>query len=209
MSFPAASLPCLPFAIATSPANVYVGMAGCGSITSRVFVLGADQPVWTAGMNDGDVRSLAYGGDTLFIGTSIGLFAVRPSGTEVITAGNPVRHLEVHGDQLYYASEHEGVYRTPITGGARERLYAYAQDADRQGPFSVEGDDLYVSEPPQMLFVPLTSRTPQVLVNDTGSVSEIVARDGYAYWTALVYPNSPGGLDTFSGAIARVARPCD
>jgi hypothetical protein len=60
-----------------------------------------------------------------------------------------------------------------------------------------------------MLFVPLGSRTPQVLVNDLGSVSEIVARDGYAYWSALVFPNAPGGLDTFSGAIARVARPCD
>jgi hypothetical protein len=205
---PIAYLSCVPFGITASATSLFVGVAGCDSETSRVLSA-SGEPVWTAGMNDGEVRALATSGDTLFIGTSIALFAVRPSGTTVITAGNPVRHLEVHDAQLYYAMEHDGVYRTPVDGGPRERLFTYDPEGERQGPFSVEGDDLYVSEPPHMLFVPLGSRTPQVVVNDTGSVSEIVARDGYAYWTALVYPNSPGGLDTFSGAIVRVARPCN
>jgi hypothetical protein len=208
-AFPVLDLSCVPFGVTASASNVYVGMAACGTHTSRVIALSTGQPAWTAGANDGDVRALATSGDTLFIGTSIALFAVRPSGTDVITAGNPIRHLEVHDDQLYYGMEHDGIYRTPVGGGPRERLYAYDPEGERQGAFSVEGDDLYVAEPPHMLFVPLGSRTPQILVNDLGSVSEIVARDGHAYWSALVFPNSPGGLDTFSGAIARVARPCD
>lgn len=204
---------CVPFGVTTSPTEVFVGSAACESFAARVTaidkVTGDARIAWTAGMYDGDVRTLAYAGDTLFIGTSIALFAVRPSGIEVLTAGNPVRHLEVHDDTLYYSEAHDGVYRVPVAGGTRERLYAYAAGDEHQGPFAVDGDDLYISEPPHMVFVPLSTGAPQVIVNDVGALSEISAREGYAWWSALVFPNSPGGLDTFSGAIARVARPCD
>jgi len=212
--FPIADLPaCVPFGVTTSSTEVFAGMAGCDAFPARVTAVdkatNVERIAWEAGMNDGDVRTLAFAGDTLFIGTSIALFAVRPSGTEVITAGNAVRHFEVHDDLLYYSEEHDGIFRMPVAGGARERLYTFQPTGERQGVFSIEGDDLYVAEPPQMLFMTLTSRTPSVVVNDVGAVSEIVARDGYAYWSSLVFANAPGGLDTFSGAIARVARPCD
>jgi hypothetical protein len=212
--FPLAHLPeCVPFGVTTSPTEVFVGMAACGAFPARVTAIDkathTDRIAWQAGMNDGDVRALAFAGDTLFVATSIALVAVRPTETTVITAGNPVRHLEVHGDLLYYSEANDGIYRTPIAGGARERLYVYEATDERQGPFSLEGDDLYLAEPPHMLHMTLASRTPTVVVRDLGSVSEIVARDGHAYWSALVLPGSTGGFDTFSGGIERVARPCD
>ncbi|HTL37229.1 MAG TPA: hypothetical protein VL326_29045 [Kofleriaceae bacterium] len=202
---------CVPFGMTTSATEVFAGMASCDPLPSRVTAVdkatGMKRIAWEAGMFDGDVRALAYADDTLFIGTTIALFAIRPSGTNVITAGSPIRHLEIHGGYLYYSEEHYGVFRTPTTGGPREQLYEYAPTNDRQGAFSVDGDDLYVAEPPHMLRV--RNGSAQIIVNDLGSVSEIAASDGYAWWSALVYPNAPGGFDTFSGAIARVARPCD
>jgi hypothetical protein len=205
--------PCLPFGVATSPTEVFVGMAACDTFPARVTavdkVAHTDRVAWEAGMNDGDVRALAFANDTLFIGTSIALLAVRPTETTVITAGSPVRHLEIHDGFLYYSEASNGIYRTPLAGGIRERLYEYEETDERQGPFSLEGEDLYVAEPPQMLLVPLSSREPSVVVKNLGSVSEIAARDGHAYWSALVLPGATGGLDTFSGGIERVSRPCD
>ncbi|HUS28136.1 MAG TPA: hypothetical protein VMZ53_06490 [Kofleriaceae bacterium] len=212
--FPIANLPpCVPFGVTSSTTEVFAGTSACDAQPSRVTAVDKTTSnariAWEAGMNDGDVRALAYGGDTLFIATEIALFAVRPSATEVVTAGNTIRHLEVHDDFLYYAEEHDGVYRTPLAGGTRELLYAYAPTGERQGAFSLDGDDLYVADPPHMMFVPLATRTPQAIVHDVGSLSEISARDGYAWWSSLVLPAAPGGLDTFSGGIERVARPCD
>jgi hypothetical protein len=207
-----AALPgCVPFGVTTSATEVFAGMAGCDSLPARVTAVdkttGATRIAWEAGMFDGDVRALAYANDTLFVGTSIALFAVRASGTEVVTAGSPVRHLEVHDADIYYSEEHYGVFRVPASGGTREQLYAYQPTNDRQGAFSLDGEDLYIAEPPTM--VRSRRGSTQVVVQNVGAVSEIAARDGYAWWSALVFPNTPGGLDTFSGAIARVARPCD
>lgn len=212
--FPIAALPeCVPFGATTSDTEIFIGMAACQNLPARVTAISkadsSERVAWEAGMYDGDVRALAYANDTLFIGTSIALFAVDASGPRVITAGNAVRHLEVHGDQLYYASEADGIYRMPVSGGPRERLYAFASSGARQGAFSLDGDDLYISEPPEILFMTLTARNPRVVVTQSGPMSELVARDGYAWWSTLAFPNSPGGLDTFSGAIARISRPCD
>lgn len=212
--FPIATLPeCVPFGLTTSDTEIFVGMAACGELPARVTAISkatsAERTAWEAGMNDGEVRALAHAADKLFIGTSIALFSVTASGPTVITAGNPVRHLEVHDDQLYYSSETDGIYRTPVSGGPRERLYAYANTGARQGAFSLDGDDLYISEPPAILFMTLTTRKPQIVVGNSGPMSELVARDGYAWWSTLAFPNSPGGLDSFSGAIARITRPCN
>jgi hypothetical protein len=205
--------PCAPFGVTTSATEVFAGMAGCDVYPARVTALdkgsGAERVAWLAGMNDGDVRSLAYAGDTLFIATSIALFAVRPAGTQVLVAGNPIRHLEVHDDYLYYGQETDGIYRVPVAGGAPERVYKYEPSGERQGAFAIEGDDVYIAEPPHMLYMTLSARTPRVVVENTGPVSEIVALDGHAWWSTLVFPGSAGGYDTFSGAIASVARPCD
>ena len=108
--FPLAALPeCVPFGVTTSDTEIFVGMAACQDVPASVTAISkADSSArvaWQAGMYDGDVRALAFAGDRLFIGTSIALFAVDASGPTVITAGNPVRHLEVHDDLLFFLSQ--------------------------------------------------------------------------------------------------------
>ncbi|HSD85871.1 MAG TPA: hypothetical protein VLB44_00095 [Kofleriaceae bacterium] len=209
---------CVPFGVATNGVEVFAGSVSCDTtagyepsrVTAVSLTTGEVRVAWTAGLYDGDVRTLATAGDTLFIGTSIGVFAVRPSGTEVLAAGNAVRHLEVHGDQLFYSVEDEGLYMTPVAGGAKLRLYSYAMATEHEGQFAIDGDDVYIAEPPNLMLLTLSDRTPRPIVDTMGAPGGLIAaRDGYAWWSTLVMANATGGFDTFSGGIERVTRPCD
>jgi hypothetical protein len=198
--------PCTPFAVAANDTEVFAGTASCEDNPSQVFaVTRADKQsriAWTGGEFDGDVRALAATADTLYVGTTVALFAVRASGTQLVKADGAVRDIEVHDGVVYYSVENVGIY----AGG--DRVYTYDPATKGEGAFSVDGDDLYVAEPPRMMFETLTERHPQVVVEHLGDTVTIVAHGGYAYWSALVQPGAPGPLDTFSGGISRVTRPC-
>jgi hypothetical protein len=198
---------CLPDGIAVNSTESFAGTIACEDEPSKVYAVSrADKSVrvaWTSGVLDGDVRALAATEDTLYIGTTVALFAVRASGTQVVNANGAVRHIEIHDGVPVYSVEDYGIY----VGG--ERVYTYQPKTKGEGAFSLDGDDLYVAEPPQMMFTTLTDRNPRVAVKNMGVVGTIVAHDGHAYWSALVMPGAPGGFDTFSGGISRVARPCD
>lgn len=199
--------PCAPFAVATNGTEVFAGSTSCEDNASRVFAVTiADKQsrvAWTGGEFDGDVRALGATADTLYVGTTVALFAVRASGTQLINADGAVRHIEVHDGVVYYSVDDVGIY----AGG--ERIYTYDAATKGEGAFSVDGDDLYVAEPPRMMFSTLTDRHPRIAVRNLGETTTIVAHGGYGYWSALVQPGSAGGLDTSSGGISRVSRPCD
>lgn len=198
---------CTPYAVAVSDSEVFAGTTSCDDQPSQVFaVTKADKQsrvAWTGGQFDGDVRALAATADTLYVGTTVALFAVRASGTQVVRADGAVRHIEIHDDVVYYSVENAGIY----AGG--DRIYTYDRATKGEGAFSVDGDDLYVAEPPRMMFQTLTDRHPRVVVENLGQTVTIAAHGGFAYWSALAQPGSAGPLDTFSGGIARVSRPCD
>lgn len=199
--------PCAPFAVATNATEAFAGSTSCDDLPSRVTAVTLtdhqSRVAWTAGQFDGDVRALAATADTLYVGTTVALFAVRASGPQVVNADGAVRHIEVHDGVVYYSVEDVGIY----AGG--DRIYTYDAATKGEGEFSLDGDDLYVAEPPRMMFQTLTDRHPRVVVQNLGDRATIVAHGGYAYWSALVQPGAPGGLDTFSGGISRVTRPCD
>lgn len=209
------SLPsCPPFGVATNGTEVFAGSSSCEDNPSRVFAVSlvdqTSRTAWTAGENDGDVRAVAATADTLYIGTTVALFAVRASGTQLLSADGAVRHIEIHDGVVYYSVENVGIF----AGG--ERIYTYDPATKGEGAFSIDDLirlDLYVAEPPRMMLQTLTDpRTrpyPRVVVENLGDGATIVAHGGFAYWSALVQPGAPGGLDTFSGGISRVTRPCD
>ena len=197
---------CTPFAIAFNDTEVFAGSASCDDNPSQVVAVArADRQsrvAWTGGQFDGDVRALAATADTLYVGTTVALFAVRASGTQLIKADGAVRHIEVHDGVVYYSVEDVGIF----AGG--ERIYSYDPDTSGEGAFSLDGEDLYVAEPPRMMFQTLSDRKPQVVVENLGRSVTIAAQGGFAYWSALAQPGSVGPLDTFSGGISRVSRPC-
>lgn len=198
---------CAPFAIAVNDSEVFAGSVSCDDKPSQVtaVTLAGDQTrvAWTAGEFDGDVRALAATADTLYVGTSVALFAVRTSGTQLINADGAVRHIEIHDGVVYYSVEDVGIY----AGG--DRIYTYDSATKNEGAFSVDGNDLYVAEPPRMMFMSLIDRQKRVAVENLGDNVTIAANGGFAYWSALVQPGAAGGIDTFSGGISRVTRPCD
>src|SRR4029078_6625390 len=114
---------CTPFAVAANDTEVFAGSASCDDVPSQVFAVARagqqSRIAWTAGEFDGDVRALAATSDTLYVGTSVALFAVRASGTQVINADGAVRHIEIHDGVVYYSVEDVGIY----AGG--ERIYSY------------------------------------------------------------------------------------
>lgn len=198
---------CAPFGVAVNSTEMFAGTEGCDDEPSKVYAVAradkATRVVWSAGIFDGDVRALAATEDTLYIGTTIALFAVHTTGTQVINADGAVRHIEIHNGEPVYSVEDYGVYV------GRDRVYTYDVTTKGEGAFSLDGDDLYVAEPPRMMYTTLTSQSPRVAVQNMGVVGKIVAHDGHAYWSAVVMPGSVGAFGTFSGGISRVERPCD
>lgn len=203
---------CPPRGIAVSSTHVYAGSIECEGDVARVVSVdrttGESVIIWLAGSYDGHVQDLAVAGDVLFIGTTAALFRVDAAGTTVLDAG-VIGHIEIHGDTLYYSTE-EGIFAQPVAGRTHDAVYTYAPDLEDTGAFSIDGDDLYVAVPPQMLHVSLASGESIVLLENIGKwIGPVIAHDGYAYWSALVVPNSElDALGTFSGGLFRVARPC-
>lgn len=200
---------CMARGVAFDEVNAYAGSVRCEQEPARVIAAPRDgsaaSEIWSS--RDADVSSLAaIGGDAL-VATSAGLYRVGPAGTTLID-GRPTYHVEIDGDRVVYSTQ-EHIFAQPLAGGAPEVLYTFETPVTQPRAFASDAGDLYVSEPPRMIFVPAGGE-PRPLVGDMGTaITHIAARDGAAYWSTLALPELSGLPGTFSGATFRVLRPCD
>jgi hypothetical protein len=199
---------CTAHGIAVDTVNAYAGSIRCEDQPSHVVAVAHDgsgvREIWSS--PDADVSSIAGDNRTAYIATTAGLWRVSGTGSELVD-GRPTYQVVVDGDELVYSTEEEILAR-PLTGGAPRTLYTFTTPITQPRAFAAEAGDLYVSEPPQMIFVPRGGE-PVPLVHDMGAaITHITARDGAAYWSTLAVPSSLGLFGTYSGGVFRVPRPC-
>lgn len=200
---------CTAHGIAFDDVNVYAGSIRCDQEPARVIAARRDgsgaSEIWTS--LDADVSSLAAVGGEALIATTAGLYRVSPTATTLLD-GRPTYHVEVDGDRIIYSTEEE-IFAQPLAGGAPQTLYTFETPITQPRAFASDAGDLYISEPPRMIFV-AAGGTPQPLVQDMGAaITHVAARDGAAYWSTLAVRESLGLPGSFSGATMRVRRPCD
>jgi hypothetical protein len=127
-------------------------------------------------------------------------------GTQLLD-GRPTFHAEVDNDELVYSTDEE-VLALPLSGGTPRTRYTFRTSVDQPRAFATDGGDLYISEPPELIYL-ADGGTPTSIVDNMGAaITHIVARDGAAYWATLAVPESLGLLGTFSGGVMKVHRPC-
>lgn len=200
--------PCTARGIAFDEVNIYAGSLRCDDEPAHVIAAPRDgstpTEIWTS--LDADVSSLAaIGGDAL-VATTAGLYRVSPAATTVLD-GRATYHVEIDGDRIVYSTD-EQILAQPLAGGPPQTLYTFETPITQPRAFASDAGDLYISEPPRMIFV-AAGGTPQALVRDMGSpVTHMTARDGAAYWSALAAPGALGLPGSFSGATSRVLGPC-
>jgi hypothetical protein len=200
---------CTANGIAVDELAAYGGSVRCEDQPARVIAKDRDggpaREVWTS--LDADVSGLAATGGTVYIATSAGLQRVDAGGVLVLLDGRPTYHVVISGDQVVYSTD-ESIRTFPVAGGAPRTLYTFRTPVTELRAFAVDGDDLYIAEPPELVFV-AGDAEPITLVRDIGAVvTHITARDGAAYWSTLAVRGSLGVIGSFSGAVMRVARPC-
>ncbi len=204
--------PCTAHGVAVDSLNAYAGAVRCNDgtdVQSRVVAVPHDGTgafeVWTSAT--GDVSAIAAQNGTIWIAATNGLYRVSSSGRELLD-GQPSYHVVIANDEVVYSTE-EAVKALPLSGGAARTLYTFHTPLDQPRAFAIDGDDLYVVEPPTLVLV-TPDAEPVVLVKDMGgAITHIVAGSGSVYWPTLALPGSVGLLDTFSGGVMRVRRPCD
>ncbi|HEY5952112.1 MAG TPA: hypothetical protein VIV40_41730 [Kofleriaceae bacterium] len=203
---------CTGHGVAVDSVNAYAGSIRCndgiGNIAAHVIAVphlgGPSTELWSS--LDADVSDLAAVGGDVFIATTRGLVRVSPAGTELLD-GRATYHVEIANDNLVYSTE-EMILSRPLAGGAARTLYTFHTPINQPRAFALEGDDMYIVEPPRLLYTRAGSE-PTVLVEDTGAaITHVVARDGAAYWATLAVPGSLGLFGTFSGGVLRALRPC-
>ena len=142
----------------------------------------------------------------IVIGTTAGLVRVSSLGTTLLD-GRAIYHVEVDNDEIVYSTEEE-ILAQPLSGGAPRTRYSFRTPVDQPRAFATDGGDLYISEPPELIYL-ADGGTPTPIVNNMGAaITHITARDGAAYWATLAMPESLGLLGTFSGGVLKVHRPC-
>jgi hypothetical protein len=199
---------CTAHGVAVDAVAAYAGAIRCGGEPSRVLAAPHDgsmvREIWSS--PDADVSSIAALDGTAWLATSAGLVRVSATAAELVD-GSAIYHVEIDGDDIVYSTQEE-ILAVPLAGGAPRTLYTFATPITQLRVFASDAGDLYVSEPPELVFVP-RGGTPVVLVQDMGAaITELVARDGAAYWPTLAAPGTLGLLGTFSGAVMRVPKPC-
>jgi hypothetical protein len=203
---------CTATAVAVDAIDAYASSRRCNNgtidVPAKVIAVphagGPSREVWTS--TDADVIDLAALDGVVFIATSAGLVRASAVATELVD-GRPTYHVVIAGDELIYSTE-EAIVVRPLAGGEPQTLYTFVSPVSQPRAFGVDGTDLYIAEPPQMLFLPRGGR-PTPIVRDMGAaITHIVARDGHAYWSTLAVPGSIGLFGTFSGGTMRVAAPC-
>lgn len=199
---------CTAHGVAVDDVNAYAGSVNCNGIPAKVTAVPHDgspqYEVWSS--VNADVSSIAAVNGDVLIATTEGLVRVSAAGTQLLD-GQPSYQVVVAGDEIVY-STYEKLAAIPIAGGAPRTIYTYSTPVLQPRPFAIDGGDLYIVEPPQLLLLP-PGGEPTPIVHDMGSaITHIAARDGAAYWATLAAPGSLGLIDTFSGAVFRVVRPC-
>lgn len=200
---------CTASGIAIDSVAIYVGAIRCGDVPARVVAVPRDgsdaREIWSS--ETSDVTSIVSLDGDVVIATTTGLVRVTATGSELLD-GRPTYHVVRAGDELVYSTE-ERVLARPVAGGAPRTLYTFRTPITEVRAFAVDGGDLYIAEPPEMIFLPAGGE-PTRLVRDIGTgVTHIVARDGAAYWSTFALRGTIGLLGTFSGGVLRVDRPCD
>ena len=205
---------CTAHGIAVDSINAYAGAVRCNNGTSDVHSRVMAVPhngtgpfeIWSSA--DADVSEIAAVDGTVFIATTAGLVRIDAFGTRDLLDGRPSYHVEINGDELLYSTQ-EDIRALPLAGGAPRTLFTFRTSITNPRPFASDGGDLYVAEPPELVFVPAGGGAPMSIVHDMGAaITHIVARGGSAYWTTLALPGSLGIPGTFSGGVLRVRRPC-
>lgn len=200
---------CTASGVAVDEVAAYAGAIRCGDQPARVVAIPHDgsgaYEVWSS--DRADVTSLVSLGGDLVLATTAGLVRVTQQGSELLD-GRPAYHVVLAGDELVYSTEEEVLAR-PATGGATRTLYTFRTPVTEIRAFAVDGGDLYIAEPPELVFVPAGGE-PTRLVRDIGTgVTHVVARDGAAYWSTLALRGTIGLVGTYAGGVLRVDRPCD
>jgi hypothetical protein len=203
---------CTVFGVAVDATNAYAGSVRCNNgvtdIEARVTVVpratGTSRVIWSS--TDADVYDVVAIDGAVFVATTAGLLRVTDTATETLD-GRSTYHIVVVGDELIYSTE-EAILARSVAGGAPQTLYTFHTSTMLPRAFAVDGSDLYIAEPPEMYFLPRGGEPSLLVDNMGGAITHIVARDGYAYWATLALPGSIGLLNTYSGGVLRVARPC-
>ncbi len=200
---------CTANGIAVDAVAVYAGAIRCADEPARVIAVPHDgsgvREIWSS--LDADVTDIVGLGGDVVLATTAGLVRVSGTTTELLD-GRPAYHVVIAGDELVYSTEEE-ILAMPVAGGTPRTLYIYRTPITEVRAFAVDGDELYIAEPPELFFV-RPGREPTPIVHDIGAaVTHIVARDGAAYWSTLAVRGSIGLPGTFSGAVLRVDRPCE
>ncbi len=203
---------CTVQGVAFDAGNVYAGSERCNDgltdVPARVITVtsfGAGfREIWTS--TEADVIDIAARDGVAYLATTGGLVRVADAATELIDA-RPIYHVAIAGDELVYSTE-EQILARPRAGGAPRTVYTFTTPITQPRAFAIDGTDLYIAEPPEML-VSDNGGEAMPLVHDMGgAITHIVARDGYAYWPTLAVAGSLGIPGSYSGAVLRVARPC-
>jgi hypothetical protein len=200
---------CTANGIAVDAVAAYAGAIRCDMQPARVIAVPHDgsglREIWSS--PDADVTDIVPVAGDVVIATTAGLVRVSATGTTLLD-GHPTYHVVVDRDELVYSTE-EAIYSLPIAGGAPRRLYTYRTPITEIRAFGVDNGDLYIAEPPGMIFQS-SGGEPSRLVHDIGAtVTHIVARDRVAYWSTIAVTGSLGLIGSYSGAVMRVDRPCD
>jgi hypothetical protein len=199
---------CTAHGVAVDDVHAYAGSICCDGLPSHVVAAAHDgsgvREIWSSA--DADVSSIAGDRGDAYIATTAGLWRVSAAGSELLD-GRPTYHVVVDGDELVYSTE-ERILARPLAGGFPRTLYTFTTPITQPRAFAADAGDLYVSEPPRMIFVPREGE-PEPLVRDMGAaITHMAARDGVAYWSTLAVPASLGVPGTYSGGVFRVVRPC-
>jgi hypothetical protein len=203
---------CTATAVAVDTINSYAGSRHCNNgvidVPARVMAVphlgGGPRELWTS--DAADVSALAAIDGVVFIGTSAGLWRASETATELID-GTPTYHVVISGDELV-SSTAEAIVTRPLAGGAAQTLYTFHTPITEPRAFAVDSNDLYIAEPPELVFLTRGGEPTSIVDNIGAAITHIVARDGHAYWATLALPSSLGLIDTFSGGVMRVERPC-
>lgn len=200
---------CTANGVAVDAVATYAGAIRCDDQPARVIAVphdGSDtREIWSS--LDADVTDIVSLGGDVVLATTGGLVRVSATATQLLD-GRPAYHVVLAGDELVYSTEEE-ILALPVAGGAPRTLYTYRTPITEVRAFAVDGDELYIAEPPELMFV-RPGGEPIRIVRDIGAaVTHIVARDGAAYWSTLAVRGSIGLPGTFSGAVLRVERPCE
>ncbi len=199
---------CTARGVAVDTVAAYAGVTRCEGQPAHVYAAphgsGTAHEIWSS--PDADVSDVAARDGEVWIATSAGLVHVSATATELVD-GHPIYHVEIAGDDVLYSTD-ESIVAVPRTGGPPHTRYTFHTPISQPRAFASDAGDLYISEPPELVFVPLGGE-PTVIAADMGAaITHIVARDGAAYWPTLAAPGSVGLLGSFSGAVLRVTRPC-